>query len=202
MTDDVFDSLGADWRKVQPDQAAIAERHATHRRRVRRRIAINYIATAIIAVTFAAMAWLAMTRHDALYNVATLAFLAALPVCAIGLAVSRHESAICYDATPSGHLRAMQRWLDSEYRLLLTARFVSGILAVSVISALGLDLGGYAPTGITIVLTSTWGTMAALVWWWQSRRGGRLRREKARVDKMLAEMDAAEGEADKGSTAR
>lgn len=180
MNDSSFEAMRSAWLRDNIDPQALANRLAARRRRLAYETQLSAAGAFAVAALFATFAWLAVLRREAMFSLAALAFLAALPLLVSGYLKTRRE-AVRHDTDPSGHLAALRAGAAFELRMLAGARGCSAILGVATLGAGAMTLAGWTSTA-AIWPTLAWALTAILVWIWQAMRGAQLRREIATLD--------------------
>ena len=191
MADLFLETLRTDWQVGSADPASIAARHGAYRRSVARRHLASLAGVVLLGGLFVAFVWMSLARRDALLGVAALAFLAGLLVTLTSVARERRRAGLRYDTSPEGHLQEMRAGMEAELRLLWGARWVSFILVLALVAAIGLAAFGYAPASTIFVLALAWGLTAAAVWRWQGQCASRLRREMDDIAVLLQDLERA-----------
>jgi hypothetical protein len=127
--------------------------------------------------------WFAVRQQVPMFALASLAFLAALPLLISGYLNTRRQAAR-HDTDPSEHLSMLRQGAAFELRMLLGAQGCSAILAVAALAATAMMLVGWTPT-TAVWPTLAWAVTAILVWIWQALRRTQLSRETATLDHLI-----------------
>lgn len=193
MTNDkLLSELRADWRRQTVDIDRIRRLIEVRRRWIRFGLIVKATGAGIALLSGGWFFWLALTGGAAIFALASIALLVALPLMLLELAGTARSLRIGHDGTPSGVLRRARDQATTARHLLWGSRVAALLLAVSAAGLLALHVAGRAHAEEALVFMLAWAFLALGLWVWQARRGRRLTAEIARCNALLAEL----GEAD------
>jgi hypothetical protein len=196
--DDFLDALRADWRRPSVDLERM--RRLTARRQrlqslVRTLTPVGALACGLLGIW---LGWRAATTGEAIFWVSAAALLVAAPLLLIELAEARRASRIRFDDTPRGVLEQAGQQVLYACKALRGYRWSASILAAAAVIVAVLRLAGWSSDPAAYAIALTWIVVAGLAWAVQVWRAGRLAREAERCERLLAELDGTEDEAQRG----
>lgn len=190
--DELLAQLGADWRRQTADLNRL--RRLIERRRQRTRLAlVARTAGTGVALLFGAwFVWLALDGAPAIFALAGIILLVALPLMLLEVAGTARALRLSHDDTPAGVLRRARDQAAMARHLLWGARIAALLLGASAVGLVVLYTMGRARIDEALFFVPLWALIALGGWAWQVRRGRRLAAEVARCDALLAELGEAE----------
>ena len=193
MTDTFLGELRADWR--QQDASLDDLRTQIQRRQLRTRLALG-AQSAGMGVAFLSagwFVWLALNGAPAIFVLAGIIMLVALPFMALEIIGTARSLRITHSDTPSGLLRRARDQAAAARYLLWGPRISALLLGSSAAGLLLLYLFGQARAEDILLFVPLWGLFALGGWVWQRYRQRALSAEMARCDALLAEFSEADG---------
>lgn len=182
--DDFLAELRSDWKRQPIDVDGLAERVAARQRRVGLARAYNGFSAVGMATLVIAFGIAAIRSGQALYGVATLAFLLGAPAALFEMLDLRRASRLRYDASPAGLLRQARDQAVSARRQLRGCRIAALLLVGAGLAAWALVPAGLADRDTVLTITLVWAGTALVSWLWQYWRDRRLVAEIAGYDRL------------------
>ena len=190
--DDFLAGLRADWRGEPLDPARIRLRTD------RRRMLIGFYGALGLVGSLGALllglwfGWRAWADRDPIVAVAAVALLVSAPVLLAEYLEWRRERDVRYGDTPRDVLLQARKQLEFSRRLQSGCRWCALILGSGAAAVLALMVTGVSADAAGWRVVAAWSAAAALVWGWSRWRYGRLERERAQCERLIAELYAAD----------
>lgn len=193
MTDIFLAELHSDWQ--QQDTKLDDLRTQIQRRRLRTGLALAAqsagMGTAFLAAGW--FVWLALNSAPAIFVLAGIIILVALPFMALEIVGTARSLRITHSDTPSGLLRRARDQAAAAKYLLWGPRVSALLLGISAAGLLLLYLFGRARAVDVLFFVPLWSLFAWGGWVWQRYRERTLGSEISRCDALLAEFSEADG---------
>jgi len=194
MTNDrLLSDLGADWRRQTADVDHIRRLTERRRRRMRLELIVKSAGAGIALLFGAWFIWRALNGAPAVFTLAGIVLLIALPLMLAELAGTARSLQFGHDDTPAGVLRRARDQASAARHLLWATRLATLLLAATAAVLLALNIIGRARVEDAQIFAPIWALFALGMWVWQTRSARRLATEIAHFDVLLAEPAEAEG---------
>jgi Flp pilus assembly protein TadB len=186
--DDILAEIGADWKLQTIDHERMKARLAKQQRRIRRRLAVKMLGTAVALLAGICFLFLVVTEGTLAFGLAGIILIATLPLMVMEVLATRRLTKISVTNSPEGALHAEREQALASLRLLWAPRAVALAFSIGTGGLIVLHAMGEASRADTIFVAPIWIVTALIAWLWQARRARRLRTQISRCDLLLEEM--------------
>jgi hypothetical protein len=196
MNDDFLDRLQADWRSQHTDVDQVLRRLRRNRWTPHIVLGAEILGCALTFLVGLWFAWIAVhdEQHRMLFTISAAALLLAVPLLCVASVMARRDSLAWDVESPESVLNVSLRRAESSLRAIRIGRWHVAILAAFVVTLWAAEALGFIDAiDFLILYTTVCAFVSVVSWVWMNRREGRVRREQAACNRLLAALRVDQG---------